>query len=75
MPPKLRLRGQEVEWLRAEPRGVCYAQFFDRTYRSEPKLPCIKAKSVLGSRTQYQHGTYSAPYHRESESKPNRASP
>ncbi|GBP26888.1 hypothetical protein EVAR_16470_1 [Eumeta japonica] len=42
---------------RAEPRGACCAQFSERTLRSEPKLLCIKATSVPGSRTRLQHST------------------
>ncbi|GBP16323.1 hypothetical protein EVAR_93684_1 [Eumeta japonica] len=32
-----------------KPHGACYAQFSDRTFRFEPKLPCIRATSVPDS--------------------------
>ncbi|GBP15323.1 Probable RNA-directed DNA polymerase from transposon BS [Eumeta japonica] len=58
-----------------EPHGVCYVQFFSHTYQSEPKWPCMRATSDLGSRTQHQHGTYSAPHNRGKGSKPSKTSP
>ncbi|GBP41086.1 hypothetical protein EVAR_32908_1 [Eumeta japonica] len=60
---------------RAEPRGACCAQYSDRTYRFEPKPPCIKATSVPGSRTRLQHCTHSAPLCKGRRSKPSRTSP
>ncbi|GBP40693.1 hypothetical protein EVAR_36429_1 [Eumeta japonica] len=48
--------------IRVEPCGACCAQFSDRTYRSEAKLPCIRATSVPCSRTLLQQGTHSAPH-------------
>ncbi|GBP32572.1 hypothetical protein EVAR_23984_1 [Eumeta japonica] len=60
---------------RAEPRGACCAQFSDRIYRSEPKLPCIRAIFVSGLRMQLQHGTHSGSHYKERGSKLSRASP
>ncbi|GBP44805.1 hypothetical protein EVAR_86621_1 [Eumeta japonica] len=43
---------------------TCCTQFFECTYRSEPKLSCTRATSVLGSLTQRQHSKHCAPQHR-----------
>ncbi|GBP72594.1 hypothetical protein EVAR_50896_1 [Eumeta japonica] len=55
-------------------RGACCVQFSDRTYRSEPKLPCMRATSVSGSHTRLQHGTHSSSHRKGRGSKVHQAS-